>query len=174
MKDMNSTTKLSLIDKKYTVEMDSHEYIKYMAYKLGIPVDKSKKDVTLKEYYTDMVDIFGARLSNTKNLMSVADIQEYAMTLNNIALMFVEEPLQTEIAAENPKIMGKIETPVQIHPLDKCTYIPSLNIYVYEYAKDYSVSPYTIWCKDQYGDTKNISEEEYRIINDTVIASEIH
>lgn len=167
---------LKLIEKTYTVEINAHEYIKHLAYKLGIPTPRNGRDIPLREYYGYLIETFRVKVLNDQEVLSVADIQEYAMTLNNIALMFVEEPLQTEIAAENPKIMGKIETPVQIHPLDKCTYIPSLNIYVYEYAKDYSVSPYTIWCKyqDQYGDTKNISEEEYRIINDTVIASQIH
>ena len=82
--------------------------------------------------------------------------------------------LIAEESAEGPKVIGKIDFPPQIHPLDKCTYIPKMVTYVYEYAKSVGDGKNEYWFVNQWGNKQYISEEEYRIINDTIIASQMH
>lgn len=151
MKDM----KLTLIDKKYTVEMDSHEYIKYIAYKLGIPVEKGN-EVSLKEYYTNMVEIFRSRLSRTKDpMMNVANTQEYARALHTISMMFDHgEDLQTEIVSAESKVVNKIDLTKKT---DSCTYIPELDIYVKDYGTGIDLDYKRLWYTNEFDTLMEVS-----------------
>ena len=154
---------LTLIDKKYTVEMDSHEYIKYLAYKLGIPVSNNKEPQTLRQYYADFVEIFSVRLSSNSKVMTVKEIQEYAEALYTISMMFD---------------LGKTEelTPIPVDltkKTDSCTYIPELDIYVKDYGTGIDLDYKRLWYTNEFDTLMEVSMDDYTIISETIETSKL-